>query len=92
MEKSEEGWWRFIDRLLQLKDKEEVNDYLELFLTHEERQDLGSRFLIIHELLKGEKPQREISRTLQVSIAKITRGSNALKTIKSKLRRFLEAS
>ena len=39
MEKSEEGWWRFIDRLLQLKDKEEVNDYLELFLTHEERQE-----------------------------------------------------
>ncbi|NGX47761.1 MAG: Trp operon repressor [Chlamydiae bacterium] len=86
----EEGWWHFIERLAHLKKSDEVNDYLDLFLTHSERRYLGLRFLIIQELVNGEKTQREMAESLGVSIAKITRGSNALKDISSKLRRFLE--
>ena len=86
----EEGWRHFIERLAHLKKSDEVNDYLDLFLTHAERRHLGLRFLIIQELVKGEKTQRKMAESLGVSIAKITRGSNALKSISSKLRRFLE--
>ena len=85
----EDGWWRFLALLNELKSSEELNEFFNLFLTIEERNDIAGRFLIVRNLLKGEKTQREIADELQVSIAKITRGSNSLKTIGDKLRGFL---
>ncbi|MCB1084045.1 MAG: trp operon repressor, partial [Simkania sp.] len=57
-----------------------------------ERVDLSKRILIVQELLNGEKTQREMAKDLQVSIAKITRGSNELKGIDEKLKQFLKRS
>jgi TrpR family trp operon transcriptional repressor len=56
----------------------------------EEKSAIADRYLIIKGLLNGKKTQREMAETLKVSIAKITRGSNALKTIEPKLKAFLE--
>ena len=48
------------------------------------------RYSIIHELIKQEKTQREIAKELNVSIAKISRGSNELKRIDKKLLTYLK--
>ncbi len=66
-----------------------LSELLELLLTPEERNDIETRCLIIKALLQQEKPQRQISDDLNVSIAKITRGSNELKRISSRLKYFL---
>ena len=57
----------------------------DLFFTPEEKDNLALRYLIIQELLQDEKSQREMAKNLNVSIAKITRGSNELKRISPKL-------
>lgn len=83
------GWKAFLNVCLQTKNEKELSQLLDLFLTHEEKEDLATRFLIIHELVKEKKTQRTISKDLNVSIAKITRGSNALKHIQKQVIDFL---
>ncbi len=87
---AEDGWRGFLSLCSEAKNKEELNELFWLFLTAEEKKDLATRYLIIRELVKGEKTQREMAKDLKVSIAKITRGSNFLKMISKKLRRLLE--
>ena len=74
----------------QLKKTEDLNEFFKLLLTIEERKNIATRYLIIRDLIKEEKTQREMADDLQVSIAKITRGSNALKVLGETLKDFLE--
>ncbi len=69
---------------------EMIEEIFEFFLTKEELEMLGARYEIIAALMKGELTQREIAKKYKVSIAQITRGSNALKTISLKLKKELE--
>lgn len=85
----EDGWWCFLAALNELQSSEQLNEFFTLFLTIEERNDIADRFLIVRDLLKGDKTQRQMADELQVSIAKITRGSNSLKMIGANLRDFL---
>ncbi len=85
----EEGWRRFLEACAELKTADEMNDFFNVLLTIEERKDVADRYLIIRDLLKGNKTQRKMAEDLHVSIAKITRGSNSLKTIGENLRNFL---
>jgi len=85
----EDGWWRFLALIIELESTDELNDFFDLFLTVDEKEDLAGRYLIIRDLLKGERTQREMADELQVSIAKITRGSNGLKRIGDELKSFL---
>lgn len=78
---SQRGWVHFLEICRKAKTDEELNDLLYLFLTPEERDALGTRVELVCELLKGECTQREIAADLDISIAKITRGSNALKVV-----------
>jgi len=87
---SEDGWWQFLRLCRQAKTKQQLNAVLDLFLTIEERRAIGDRCVIVRELLEGKKTQREIAKDLNVSIAKITRGSNYLKTVDKSLIKFLE--
>lgn len=88
---SEEAGWRgFLDLCVQTKTLKDFDALLNLFLTAEERADLSTRFLIVRELLKEEKTQRQIAKDLKVSIAKITRGSNFLKTVPQDLKKWLK--
>lgn len=67
-----------------------LDDWLRLLFTPSELEDLNKRLDLITALIKNEETQREIAKNHEVSIAKITRGSNALKISSPELRVFLE--
>lgn len=87
--KDEDGWQFFIKLCLQFKSEKELEQFFDLFLTIEEKNLLASRYKIIQGLLEDKLPQREMAKQYNVSIAQITRGSNALKRIDPKFERFL---
>ncbi len=87
--KKNNGWELFLRKCLSVKTEEELEKFFELFMTIEERHDMANRYLIIKKLLSGDESQRIIAKNLKVSIAKITRGSNSLKVIDSKLKTIL---
>jgi len=84
------AWKSFLKLCLKTHDADELSKLLDCFLTHEEINAITDRFSIIKALLSGRQTQREMSEVLNVSIAKITRGSNAIKLIDPKLKLFLE--
>lgn len=84
------GWRLFTKLCLAAENEKMLTSVLELFLTHEEQDSLATRCLIVMELLKQEKTQRDMAEDLHVSIAKITRGSNELKRMSPKLIEFLK--
>lgn len=88
--KPAKGWRDIVQLLHAAQSPAELDKLFQLFLTSEERDDLAARYLIVQELLKNEKTQREIAQDFHVSITKITRGSNGLKTIDPQLRAFLQ--
>jgi TrpR family transcriptional regulator, trp operon repressor len=88
---ADEGWQGFLQLCSSVKTPEELERFFDLFLSIEEKEGLAARFLIVKAFMKGELTQREMAKTYKVSIAQITRGSNALKIIEPKLRKFLES-
>ena len=86
---SKDPWRDFISLLTKIKSQNELSALFDLFFTIEERETFASRFMIIKALLENKLPQREISEKYKVSIAQITRGSNALKIIEPKLKEHL---
>lgn len=91
LQSTEDGWRNFLKLCEQLKTAKQFNDFFDLFLTAEERKDIGNRYDVINALLKNEEPQRDIAARLGISIAKISRGSNYLKIINKDLRKFLKS-
>jgi len=89
MNKDGDGWRRFLTACAKVRDPGKLDEFFDLFLTFEERAALAGRYLVVESLLKGKKSQREIAHDLKVSISKITRGSNSLKSISEGLRSFL---
>ena len=89
MDQHQKGWDSFIELCLATKDKKLCSQLFDLLLTPEEKTDLAMRVLIIKGLLEKEKTQRELAKDLNVSIAKITRGSNELKRLDPELLKYL---
>jgi len=87
---SKDGWQEFLKLCNEIKTVNEFNDFFNLFLTIEEKETLAKRFTIIKSMLDGQLTQREISLKHKVSIAQITRGSNALKIISPELKSKLK--
>lgn len=87
---SETAWFDFLELCAKIKSPEAFNSFFSLFLTFEERETMASRYLIIKALLEGHLTQREIAEKYKVSIAQITRGSNALKMFDPEFKKFLE--
>ena len=83
------GWRDFIGLCRHASSDDELHALLKLLLTIDEQEQLATRVELLRALLKGDKPQRTIAEELKISIAKITRGSNALKTISPSLRHYL---
>jgi TrpR family trp operon transcriptional repressor len=75
----QDGWKDFIGTLSKLKTKKQLTDFFDLFLTRAEQDDIVLRYKIVYALLASEKTHRAIAKDLNASIAKVTRGSNALK-------------
>ncbi len=84
------GWRNFIKLCLATENEKMLSSLFDLLLTQEERESLALRCLIIKDLLKQKKTQRDMAEDLHVSIAKITRGSNELKRMPPKLIQFLK--
>lgn len=89
MSHQEKGFHEIVKLCANETDEKNLLALLDLLLTPEEKHDLGMRYWIIKELLAGKKTQREIAREFNVSIAKITRGSNELKRIDSRFLTYL---
>jgi TrpR family trp operon transcriptional repressor len=85
-----DGWRGFIKLCAQVKSEEELKELFDLFFTLEEKEVLAGRYAIVKTLLEEKLTQREIAEKMNVSISKITRGSNALKIISNKLREALK--
>jgi len=90
MDKFNKGLGGILRLFLKAKDEKALGLMLDLFLTADEKANLSMRYLIVAELLKGNKTQREIAKELNVSIAKITRGSNELKRMNATFLKYLE--
>lgn len=89
-EKTTVGWEKFLTLIEQaLAVPGQLGALFSLLFTLEEKETLATRVLLVIELLKGELTHREIAQYLNVSIAKITRGSNALKLVTPELKKFL---
>ncbi len=72
-----------------IKNKEKLEQLFLALFTLDELVELQKRMQILHYLNEGELSQREIAKKLGVSIATITRGSNALKQANLSFKKFL---
>lgn len=87
---NQNGWRSFTKLCLATNNEKMLSSLFDFLLTQEERESIAMRCLIAMELIKQKKTQREMAADLQVSIAKITRGSNELKRMPLKLIEFLK--
>jgi len=64
--------------LARTEDQKLIKNFLRRLLTPAEAADIASRWALV-KALEQETPQREIARTLGISLCKITRGSREMK-------------
>lgn len=76
-----DNWFLLTTLLSQQVDQASLNSLLQVLLTPEERDDIGSRLAIMRALLARKESQRQIAKRLSISITKVTRCSNYLKTL-----------
>jgi len=85
-------WNHFLQLCQACSSTKELEELFDLFLTPEEKENLTARFLIIKSLCEEKLTQREIASQCHVSIAQITRGSNALKRASSFVKKLLAST
>lgn len=89
MKTKDAGWQNFLLLCQKESSCENLDELFSFFLTFEEKDQIATRVLLVRELLEKKKTQREIASELNISIAKITRGANLLKTLDNKVKSYL---
>ncbi|GHU64504.1 hypothetical protein FACS189447_01460 [Spirochaetia bacterium] len=85
----EENLTELASTLAKTDDPALIKDFLRCLLTPAEAADIAARWALVKALDK-KIPQREIAKTLGLSLCKITRGSRELKKQDSAFQRMLE--
>ena len=75
----EENLSELASALARTKDPALVKAFLRRLLTPSEAADIASRWALV-KALEQKIPQREIAKTLGISLCKITRGSREMKS------------
>ena len=75
--------------LSRVKDNALIEDFLRCLLTPAEIADIAGRWALV-KALEQKTPQREIAKTLGISLCKITRGSREMKRENSAFKRMLK--
>jgi TrpR family trp operon transcriptional repressor len=76
--------------LAKTKDSLFIKDFLRRLLTPAEAADIAARWALV-KALEQKIPQREIARTLGLSLCKITRGSKEMKNPDQAFQKMLKA-
>ena len=84
------GLKTFVQLIDVASKHDQLPELFELLLTHNEREDIALRCILVRELILEQKTQRDIAEKYQASITKITRGSNSLKQISAQFKSLLE--
>ena len=79
------------EALARTKDARLIKSFLRRLLTPSESADIAARWALV-KALKDKVPQREIARTLGLSLCKITRGSREMKNPDKAFQKMLAAS
>lgn len=90
MESKNKSWQDFVEHCLKFSDEKSLGRFFDVIFTPSEKIEFGNRLKIMQELLKNEKTQREIAKSLEVSIANISRGSNIIKNSTNDLKIVLK--
>lgn len=72
----------------KMNKPEEIKEFFNELFTESEIQDVIQRWNIL-KMLSENKPQRNIAKTLSVSLCKVTRGAKILKNEQSITRKIL---
>ena len=71
--------WQSFVKLCATLSEDQLTELFSLFLTVAERDDITDRFIILTTMLNSKMTHREIAREFNISLAKVSRGSNAIK-------------
>jgi TrpR family trp operon transcriptional repressor len=85
----EENLAEMSNTIASVKDGALIADFFRCLLTPAETADISARWALV-KALDRKIPQREIARTLGLSLCKITRGSRELKKPGSAFRKILD--
>ena len=87
----EENLSELASALAETKDAGLIKDFLRRLLTPSEAADIASRWALV-KALEQKIPQREIAKTLGISLCKITRGSREMKNPDQAFQKMLALS
>ena len=85
----EDSFEELVQIFTDITDKKFMKDFMECLFTAAERADFANRWILVKEIDRGTT-QRDIAKTFNMSLCKITRGSKELSKKGSAFRAVLD--
>lgn len=79
-----------ISGILSIMDKKEITDFFKELLTSSEIRTLSKRWQVVKMLATTECTQREVARSLHVSLCIVTHGAKILKIPNATVKRYIK--